>query len=262
MRYLITFLVGLVIGGGAAIFLLGVPRAKTLPGTRVQAPSGETTPNTVVVSLRDGFVNELLAAVFRDLRPPAFNLASTIRDPEWMIPAANGSGANSAPGFTNAAFQGGCTNSVTLAQESGNVKTQVQFANGNITAPLVFSGSYNVLGNCTQFKGWAQTSIQLSFDQPSQTLFGRVNVEGVNLEGVNPLANNFVTVFVRNAIDSRVNPLELLRPGQLQLMIPVKASDGSMKAQVKDVRSEAQDGQLRLHITYGFSGEKGQQPQT
>jgi hypothetical protein len=45
-------------------------------------------------------------------------------------------------------------------------------------------------------------------------------------------------------------------------MIPVKASNGLVKAQVKDVRSEAQDGQLRLHITYEFSGAKGQQPQT
>jgi hypothetical protein len=262
MRYLITFLVGLVIGGGAAIFLLGVPRAKSLPGTRVQALAGETAPSTAVVTLRDGFVNELLVSVFRDLSPPTFNLASTVRDPQLIGPPDNAGSTDSAPRFTNAAFQGGCTNSVTLAQESGGVKTQVQFANGNISAPLVFSGSYNLLGNCMQFKGWAQTSIQLSFDQPSQTLYGRVNVEGVNLEGVNPAANNFVTVFVRNAIDSRVNPLEILRPGQLQLMIPVKASNGSVKAQVKDVRSEAQDGQLRLHITYEFSGAKGQQPQT
>jgi hypothetical protein len=259
MKYLITFLVGLVVGGGAAIFLLGVPRAKTLPGTRVQAPTGEALPTTTVVTLRDGFVNELLISVFRDLSPPTFNLGSNIRDPELNLPPAN---AGAEPLFTNAAFQGGCTNSVTLAQETGGVKTQVQFANGSISAPLVFSGSYNLLGNCMQFKGWAQTSIQLSFDQPTQTLYGRVNVDGVNLEGVNPAANNFVTVFVRNAIDSRVNPLELLRPGQLQLMIPVKASNGSVKAQVKDVRSEAQDGQLRLHITYEFIGEKGQQPQT
>jgi hypothetical protein len=251
--------VGLVIGGGAAVFLLGVPGAKTLPGTRVEAPSGEPSPNTAVVTLRDGFVNELLVSVFRDLSPPTFNLASNIRDPQLNVTPANA--GNTDPLFTNAAFQGGCTNSVTLAQESGEVKTRVQFANGNISAPLVFSGSYNLLGNCIQFKGWAQTSIQLSFDQPTQTLYGRVNVDGVNLEGVNPAANNFVTVFVRNAIDSRVNPLELLRPGQLQLMIPVKASNGSVKAHVKDVRSEAQDGQLRLHITYEFSGAKGQ-PQT
>ena len=65
------------------------------------------------------------------------------------------------------------------------------------------------MGNCMQFKGWAQTSIQLRFDSGAQTVYGQVNVDGVNLEGVNPIANNFVTVFVRNAIDQRVNPLVL-----------------------------------------------------
>ena len=76
---------------------------------------------------------------------------------------------------------------------------------------------------------------------------------------MNPLANNFVTVFVRTAIDSKVNPIQFLRPQQLQLLIPVQASNGSVKAQVKDVRSEVQDGALRLHITYEFNGAKGQQ---
>jgi len=141
---------------------------------------------------------------------------------------------------------------VTLAAEGSNTKTDVQFAGGKISAPLAFSGKYNLLGNCMQFKGWAQTTIQLSFDQPSQTLYGRIVVEGVNLEGVNPLANNFVTVFVRSAIDSRVNPIQFLRPQQVQLMIPVQASNGSVKAQVKDVRSEVVDGSLKLHITYDF----------
>jgi hypothetical protein len=245
MRYIITLLVGLVIGGAAAIFLLGVPRAKALPGTRVQAPTGDAAASTVVVSLSDSFVDGLLETVFRDLSPPTFNLSST-------------KGADQ-PAIEHAAFQGGCTDSVILAAEGSNVKTQVQFADGKITAPLVFSGNYNLLGNCMQFKGWAQTSIQLSFDQPSQTVYGRVNVEGVNLEGVSPIANNFVTVFVRTAIDSRVNPLEILRPSQLQLLIPVKASNGSLKALVKDVRSEVQDGMLRLHITYDFSGTREQQ---
>lgn len=251
MKYLITLVVGLLIGAVAAVFLLGVPRAKSLPGTPVQALSGESPPSSIVVSLSDSFVNQLLTTVFRDLGPPTFNLASGGSP-------TTGNGDTSV--VTPATFQGGCTNSVTLAQESGGVKTQAQFVNGNITAPLVFSGSYNLLGNCTQFKGWAQTSIQLSFDQPSQTVFGRVTVEGVNLEGVAPFANNFVTVFVRNAIDSKVNPLEIIRPTQLQLMIPVKASDGSVKAQVKDIKSEVKDGQLRLHVTYDFAATKGQQP--
>jgi hypothetical protein len=76
---------------------------------------------------------------------------------------------------------------------------------------------------------------------------------------VNPVANNFVTVFVRNAIDQRVNPLELIRAPQLQLMIPVKASNGAVKAHVKDVRAEVLDGTLKLHISYEFSGAKGAQ---
>ncbi|HEY0431193.1 MAG TPA: hypothetical protein VGC61_05225, partial [Pyrinomonadaceae bacterium] len=61
------------------------------------------------------------------------------------------------------------------------------------------------------------------------------------------------------AIDSKVNPIQFLRPQQLQLLIPMQASGGSVKAVVKDVRSEVQDGSLRLHITYDFSAAKGQQ---
>ncbi len=246
MRYILLLLLGLIIGAAAAVFFLGVPSAKAIPGGRVAAPpAGGDPPGTVVISISASFFDELLGTVFRDLGPPTFNLAGT--------PDTPGSS-----NIRHAVFQGGCTNSVTLAAEGNNVKTQVQFVGSKISTPLVFSGKYNLLGNCVQFKGWAQTTIQLSFDQPSQTLYGRVNVEGVNLEGVAPFANNFVTVFVRTAIDSRVNPLEILRPQQLQLLIPVKASNGSVKAQVKDVRAEVPDGFLRLHITYDFSGAKGE----
>ena len=249
MRYILLLLLGLVIGAAAAIFFLGVPSAKAIPGAPVQAPvAGGDPPATVVVSISDSFFDELLGTVFRDLGPPTFKLSGTAAPP-------------GASNIEHAAFQGGCTNSVTLAPEASSVKTRVQFAAGKVSAPLGFSGNYNLLGNCMQFKGWAQTTIQLSFDQPSQTLYGRVNVEGVNLEGVAPFANNFVTVFVRTAIDSRVNPIQFLRPQQLQLLIPMQASNGSVKAQVKDVRAEVQDGFLRLHITYDFSGTKGQPPQ-
>lgn len=245
MRYVLILLLGLVVGGAATIFFLGTPRAKAIPGVRVQSPDAGGDPaGTVVVSLNSGLLDGMLASMFRDLGPPSFNLSQTTSP----SPVAK---------IENAAFQSGCANNVTIAAEGAGVKTQVQFANGNIAAPMVFSGSYGLMGNCMQFKGWAQTSIQLSFDQPAQTLYGRVNVEGVNLEGVAPFANNFVTVFVRTAIDQRINPLVLLRPSQLQLMIPVTGSNGTVKAHVKDVRSEVQDGILRLHITYDFSGEKG-----
>ena len=249
MKYILLLLLGLGIGAAGAIFFLGVPSAKAIPGTVVQAPPpGGDPPGTVVVSISDSFLDGMLGTVFRDLGPPSFKLA------ESATPTGS---AN----IQDAAFQGGCANTITLAAEGNNVKTQVDFSGGKISAPLVFSGNYNLLGNCMQFKGWAQTTVQLSFDQSSQTLYGRMNVEGVNLENVPPLANNFVTVFVRTAIDQRVNPLQILRPQQLQLLIPVQASNGSVKAVVKDVRSDVQDGSLRLHITYDFSGAKGQQPQ-
>lgn len=247
MRYLIILLLGLLLGAGAAVYFLGTPRAKSAPGVAVQAPAPSGDPAaTVVVVLNNTFFNELLGAMFRDLGPPVFQLAELGRQPQFAT-------------MQRVALQQGCKNTITLAQEGSNTRTQVQFAGGKISAPLAFNGSYNLLGNCMQFKGWAQTSIQLRFDQGSQTVFGQVNVEGVNLEGVNPIANNFVTVFVRDAIDQRVNPLELIRAPQLQLLIPVKASNGSIKAQVKDVRAEVLDGSLRMHITYEFSGARGQQ---
>lgn len=248
MKYLLMLFLGLILGAGVAIYLLGIPSAKSRPGVAVTAPDPAGDPaGTVVVSLTDGFVDGLLGTIFKDLGAPSFHL--TQAQPE--------SGAT----INQAAFQGGCTNTITLAPTGNNVKTEVQFTNGKVQAPLVFSGSYNLLGNCMQFKGWAQTSIGLRFDQASQTVFGQVDVEGVNLEGVNPVANNFVTVFVRNAIDQRVNPLELIRAQQLQLMIPVKASNGAVQAHVKDVRAEMLDGTLKMHISYEFTGAKGSQPQ-
>lgn len=249
MKYIVILVLGLVIGGGAAIFFLGAPRAKAIPGTRVQAPAAaDAATSKVVVEFNDSFFSELLGTLFKDLGPPSFNLAGASGQSDW------GS-------VQPAAFQEACINRVTLAPEGSGMKTQVQFSGGKISAPLAFSGSYNFLGSCTQFKGWAQTSIELTFDQSKQTVYGRMNVEGVNLEGVAPFANNFITVFVRTAIDQRINPLEILRPQQLQLLIPVKASNGSLKAEVKDVRAEVQEGTLRMHIMYGFVGAKGQLPQ-
>jgi hypothetical protein len=222
-----------------------MPRAKSAPGVLVQGPgqSGEQK-STVVVTVSNTFFEQLLGTMFRDLNPPALRLSSNAQGDDQ-------------PRLENVSFQQGCTNTVTLAQEGSNVKTQVKFVQGNISVPLAFSGSYNLFGNCMQFKGWAQTNIQLRFDQPSQTVYGRVNVDSVNLEGINPIANNFVTVFVRDAIDQKVNPLELIRAPQLQLAIPVKASNGAVKANVTDVRSEVLDGSLKLHITYEFSGQRG-----
>lgn len=243
MRYVAILLVGILLGGGAAVFFLGAPPAKSAPGQEIKPPDQSgNQPGAVVVALEQSFIDAVLATTFSGLGTPTFQLGQT-RNGEERI--------------EQALFQGGCTNSITLLPEGSGVKTGVQFRNGNVYAPMAFTGSYNLAGSCMQFKGWAQNKIRLSFDQDKQTVYGYVDVEGVNLEGVNPLANNFVTVFVQGAINQKVNPLVLVSEPQLSLMIPVKASNGAVKARAKDVRAEVLDGSLKLYLTYEFSGVKG-----
>lgn len=243
MRYVLILVLGILLGGGAAIFFLGAPPAKSVPGQPVQAPDkGGNPPGTVVIALEQSLVDAVLATTFSGLGTPTFQLGR------------NQAGSDR---IEQALFQGGCTNTITILPEGSGVKTGVQFRNGSIYAPMAFTGSYNLAG-CMQFKGWAQTSIKLSFDQDKQTVYGHVNVEGVNLEGVNPIANNFVTVFVQTAINQRVNPLILISEPQLSLAIPVKASNGAVKGRAKDVRAEILDGSLKLHLIYEFSGVKSE----
>lgn len=243
MRYVVILVLGILLGGGAAVFFLGTPPAKSAPGSPVQAPDqGATPPGTVVIALEQSFIDAVMATTFNGLGTPTFQLGQSMPGPERI---------------DHALFQGGCTNTITLLPEGSGVKTGVQFRNGKVYAPMAFTGSYNLAG-CIQFKGWAQTSIKLSFDQEKQTVYGYVDVEGVNLEGVNPIANNFVTVFVQGAINQKVNPLILVSEPQLSLMIPVKASNGAVRARAKDVRAEVLDGSLKLYLTYEFTGVKGE----
>lgn len=243
MRYVVILLLGILLGGGAAIFFLGAPRAQLMQGQAVQPPAqGGNPPGTVVIALEQSFIDAVLAATFSGLGTPTFQL---------------GQNRNGSERLEEALFQGGCTNSITLLPEGSGVKTGVQLRNGNVNAPMAFTGSYNLAG-CMQFKGWAQSSIKLSFDQEKQTVFGYVTVEGVNLEGVNPIANTLVTSFVQGAINQRVNPLVLVSEPQLSLMIPVKASNGTVKARATDVRAEVLDGSLKLYLTYEFIGVKGE----
>jgi hypothetical protein len=244
MKYVLILILGILLGGGAAIFVLGTPPAKAAPGQAIKPPDQSgNQPGAVVVSLEQGLIDSVLAATFSGLGTPTFQLGQARNGSDRIEPAM---------------FQGGCTNSITLLAVGSGVKTGVQFRNGNVYAPMAFTGSYNLAGSCMQFKGWAQNKIKLSFDQEKQTVYGYVDVEGVNLEGVNPVANTFVTVFVQGAINQKVNPLVLVSEPQLSFQIPVKASNGAVKARAKDVRAEILDGSLKLYLTYEFSGVKDQ----
>jgi hypothetical protein len=253
MRYVLTLLGGVIIGAALVFFFFtGAPRAKPLPGSPIKPPDqGGTPPSTAVVMLDERFFDAVLGAIFRDMNAPSFPLQLT----SLNQPTEQGQTA-----MRFAAFQGGCENKVVLIPEGSGVKTGVRFTGGKVMAPLAFNGSYSVFGSCVNFKGWAQANMQLSFDQSKQTVYGQINVEGVNLEGVPPMVGGIITPLVQGTINQRVNPLEILRAAQLALSVPVQASNGTLGARVKDVRAEVVDGSLRLHITYDFQGQRGQQP--
>ncbi|HWT02069.1 MAG TPA: hypothetical protein VN256_17600 [Pyrinomonadaceae bacterium] len=256
MKYLlavITGVVGLVLGALLVLFLVGAAKPKSLPGEPVRAPeAGGDPPGTAVVTLDEKFFDPLLGTVFRDLGQPSFplELAMMERDPSdastWaMVPAA---------------FQGDCPDKVVIKTEGSNVKTGVRFTGGKITAPLAFDGSKNIFGACVRFQGWAQASIDLRFDRERQTVYGQINVEGVSLEGAPAAVGGIATLLVQRSINQRINPLEILRAQQLALAVPVQSANGTLKANVKDVRAEVAEGKLILHLSFDFAGTPGGAP--
>lgn len=232
---------GLLLGGLATAYFLGAPRGRNLPGVPLKPPDRSSdSSGTVSVTIDEKFFDSLLGTIFKQLGPPQLKL-SQAKPQTIMQPAA---------------FLDSCSDMVVLNPEAGNVKTGVRFTGGKIVAPLAFSGSYSILTQCVQFKGTGKATVDLSFDAGKQTVFGALNVEEVELEGVLPVVSTLVTAFVRKAIAEKLNPFEVLPVSQLALSLPVRASGGTVKASVKDVRSEVQEGVLKLYLTYDFSAEK------
>ncbi|HYE14600.1 MAG TPA: hypothetical protein VD968_09190 [Pyrinomonadaceae bacterium] len=255
MRYVLTILLGAALGGAAVYFLfVGTPRAANkLPGEPVRAPEpGGPPPGTAVVELDEQFFNELLGTVFTELGQPTFRLGSA-----GPRPGDDEKGAGFRYVEAQAGGGGGCPNQVVIAPEGGGVRTGVRLAGGQLLAPLAFSGTYSLFGQCMNFRGTAEANVALRFDAPQQSLYGELNVAGVTLEGMSPVFSGPVTLFVQNAINQRVNPLTIMRGEQISLTVPVQATGGTLRAQAKDIRADIQDGRLRLHITYDFNGSKG-----
>ena len=231
MKLILTLLVGVLVGGAGAYFLfVGAPHAQLPKGEVVRAPDpGGPPPGTAVVELNEQFFGALLDSIFRDLNKPSFP-----------------------PGGNE-----GCQNRVVIEPAAGDVKTGVLMRDGKVVVPLAFSGTYDLMG-CQNVRGTAEAGLDFRFAPDEQTLYGQLNVAGVNLEGMSPVLSGFATAFVQGAINQRVNPITLLRGQQLTMNVPVQAAGGTLRAQAKDVRAEAKDNKLRLYVTYDFRGSKGQ----
>lgn len=243
MSKFITFLLGAILGlviGGFGIFYFfgGAPRAAQVPGSPIQPPDANGSPaGTANVALNQDFFNSVLATIFRDMNAPAFPLSLT-----GQPPAPNS----------------GCEGNIVLLPEGSGIRTAVKFENNEILAPLAFRGSTSVLGQCIQFTGWAQAKLDLTYDDSQKNVYGAINVQTVNLDGISPLVSGFVTPIVQTTLNNRVNPITILRGQQIALNLPIAASNSNLKADIKDIRAEVKDNALNLYVTYNFSGVKNQ----
>jgi hypothetical protein len=189
-------------------------------------PAGEVT-----VTIGEQTFNALLEALFTLPQPPTFPLGQS--------------------GSSN----GQCPGAITLLREVGGTRTAVHFADGRITAPVAFRGTYSApLVGCLKFQGWADTALDLSFDATKQALTARVVVRDVRLDNVPSLFGNGITGLVQDAIDARVNPVEILRAEQVSADLPLRklSSGGSLRLRAREVRHEIVGTELRLHVVYEF----------
>lgn len=248
-KIIIGIIIGLIVGGAATFYtFVSVPRAAQLPGTRIQPPDANSSAGTAQIVLKQEFFNEVLGAIFRDMPDPAFPLAST------------GSADSGGPRIEYAAFQeqAPCDSRINILEEGSGVRTGLQLDNNRVSAPLAFSGGYNSPIGCFRFTGWAQANLELRFDKEQQLVLGNINVETVNLDGVNPLLNGFVTPLVQSTLNNRVNPIRILDGKQIAVDLPIASTNGRLRANVEDVHADLKDNALNLYVVYAFSGSAAQ----
>jgi hypothetical protein len=252
-RYLVFVLgavLGVIIGVVGVIYYLGgVPAAtKKPPGEPIQAPDANGSPaGTASVQLNQQFFDTVLTTIFRDMNAPSFPLNLTGQNYE----------TKSLEPQKIAFLQNQCEGKITLLPEGSGVRTSIRLEDGKITAPLAFSGSTSILGSCYQFSGWAQASFNLRYDAEQKTVFGQIEVETVNLDGVIPQFSGIVARFVQASLNQRVNPIVILRGDQIALTLPIAATQGTLNSKVKEVRADVKENALNLYITFDFAGTKG-----
>ena len=228
-RLVIGLLIGFVLGGIVVFyFFVGVPQAVIAPGTPIKPPDANGVPaGASQIVLRQQFFNELLTTIFSEMNAPSFPLSSPSSD---------------------------CEGKITILQQGSGVQTGVSFDNGKISAPLAFTGSYASPVGCLNFTGWAQSNFEMRFEPQNQAVFGQINVETVNLDGVNPVIGALLTPIVQSTLNTRVNPIRMIDGRQIAVDLPVAAANGNLKASVADVRAEVKDNALNLYVIYDFAG--------
>ena len=181
----------------------------------------------VTISLNESFFDALLDGVFQNFAPPEFLVASTV---------------------TNS----GCSDSVKILREMTGVRTAVRFRDGKVNVPLAFTGNYAApLIGCMEFSGWAESNIDLEFDQQAQKLLGRVRVVDVNLNGTGGVGGTMIARLIQTSIDKRLNPIEIVSLDKVSFGFPMQRS-GSLRMKALRIRPEVSNGLLNIRVDYEF----------
>ena len=200
----------------------------------------------VTVTLNEQFFDVLLDAVFKDGGSPEFSIASntetTTTEPSTALSFANRVKMQRTV----------CKESVKLLREMNGVRTSIRFRDGRILAPLAFSGGYSPpFVGCVDFAGWAETTIDLEFDQPNQRLIAKAHVANVSLNGTGGVGGTVIAKMIQSAIDRKVNPIEIMKLDKISFVVPIQ-NTGVMKLRATGVRPEVLNGALNVHIAYEF----------
>jgi hypothetical protein len=204
----------------------------------------------VTISLNEQFFEALIDAIFKNSDPPEFPIAGI-----------GGTGGNANVfSFADNAFlisssvsTTACPETIRLQREIDGVRTAVRFRDGQIFAPLSFTGNYNPpLIGCVDFSGVAETNIVLEFDPQKQTLVGRAKVLKVNLSGASGMGSGIIANLVQGSIDRKVNPIEILRMDKISFIVPIQNS-GALKMKAVGIKNEIGSGVLNVRISYEFS---------
>lgn len=181
----------------------------------------------ITISLNEAFFDAALEALFQS--------GSVLE-----VPIAEGS------------KDSGCSETIKLQREVNGVRTAVRFRDGKILAPLAFSGNYNPpFVGCVPFSGWAESVVDLEFDQNAQRLVARARVLNVNLSGSGGLGGSVIAKMVQSSIDKKINPIELFELSKLSFALPIKSAN-SLQMKATGIRHELQNGAINVVVSYEF----------
>lgn len=200
----------------------------------------------VTVSLNEAFFDSLLSALFDSSTPLEFSIAS---NGDRLPSEATGF---TGPSSTSAESTAACKEVIQIVRESNGVRSAVRFRDGKILAPLAFNGSYDApFIGCVPFSGFAETVIDLEFDQQNQRLIARARVLNVSLNGTGGLGGSLIAKMIQGSIDKKINPMELVSLEKLSFMLPVQ-KESNLKMKAAGVRHEILNGALNIHVAYDF----------